>query len=141
MRRIHLIAGIAGVLAFLITGHYMRHIAGVETLGDSARLMFRSRHIYVLATALVNLMLGIYMHPRPSGWRLQAQYVGSALVIGSTGLMIMAFVVETKTGFREEMWQSAAGLYALFAGSMAHFGSAVAKRSRQQQRFKISSAP
>jgi hypothetical protein len=38
-------------------------------LSDSARLMFRSRHIYILAAGLVNLVLGVYFERQARGWR------------------------------------------------------------------------
>jgi hypothetical protein len=59
MRRYLLWVGVLVVGVFLITGQFMRHHEPpMGTLGDSVRLMFRSRHIYILASGLVNLMLG-----------------------------------------------------------------------------------
>ena len=62
MRRFHLIVGMAVVVVFLLTGLWMRrHEPPMNTLSDAMRLMHRSRHIYILASGLVNLMLGLYI--------------------------------------------------------------------------------
>src|SRR5437763_16996416 len=119
MRRLHRIVGLIALAAFLITGQFMRHhTPPLITMTDSARLMFRSRHIYILAAALVNLMLGLYVQAG-AGWRRHAQSAGSALLILSAALLILAFIFEPGREVREALMWSHAGLYALFAGSMA----------------------
>lgn len=90
------------------------------TLSDSVRLMFRSRHIYILAAALVNLMLGLYLQQHSHGWRRAVQTIGSAFVIASPALLILAFAIEPQRGFQKEMHASATGLYTLFLGCFAH---------------------
>jgi hypothetical protein len=121
MRRLHLAVGVFTVVAFLITGQFMRHhTPPLVDLSDSARLMFRSRHIYILAAGLVNLVLGLYLQRQAGGWRRVVQTAGSAFLIASPALLVIAFTVEPRRGFHEEMRWSAAGLYVLFAGSMAH---------------------
>jgi hypothetical protein len=121
LRRLHLIVGTTAFLAFLITGQFMRHHSPpMLLLSDSVRLMFRSRHIYILAAALVNLMLGLYMQRHSQGWRRVVQAIGSAFVIASPMLLILAFTIEPQRGFQEEMHASAAGLYTLFLGAVAY---------------------
>jgi|SRR5580658_5533595 hypothetical protein len=121
MRRLHLAVGIITVVVFLITGQFMRyHAPPMAALNDSARLMFRSRHIYILAAGLVNLVLGVYLRRQAQGWRRIVQAAGSALLIASPVLLVAAFTVEPLRGFHEEMRWSTAGLYTLFLGSLAH---------------------
>ena len=125
MRKAHLAVGILAVLAFLTTGQLIRHHEPpLSTMAAEARLLFRSRHIYILAAALVNLMLGLYAQPQ-SGWRGATRSAGSVLVMLSPVLLVAAFAVEPAHGFRQDMWWSASGLYTLFAGSMAHLASAI----------------
>jgi hypothetical protein len=142
MRRLHLATGIFAVVTFLITGQYMRHhTPPMAALSGSARLMFRSRHVYILAAGLVNLMLGLYLRRHPRGWRRMVQAGGSALLIVSPILLVVAFAVEPQGGFREEMRWSAAGLYALFAGCMAQVACGVVaaeKVAAGQQRSPVS---
>jgi hypothetical protein len=92
----------------------------MTSLSDSARLMYRSRHLYILAGGLVNLALGLYLHRHSGGWRRAAQAVGSALLMVSPLLLVFAFAVEPSRGFQQETWLSHFGLYALFGGSMVH---------------------
>ncbi len=130
MRRVHLWAGLVTVLAFLISGQFLRHHQPpVDVLSDSERLMLRSRHIYVLASGLVNLMLGLY-GLRIKGGRGVVQMVGSVLLTLSPVLLIAAFAMEPARGFQPaEMWWSSLGLYALFGGSMLHLVAAARRPS------------
>ena len=121
MRRFHLAIGALGVIAFLITGQFMRHhTPPLLTMSDGARLMFRSRHIYILGGGLVNLMLGLYLQRHAAGWRRGAQTLGSVLLLAAPLLLTLAFVVEPGAGFQGEMPWSHTGLYVLFGGSMLH---------------------
>jgi hypothetical protein len=141
MRRYHWLVGVLMVVIFLITGQLMhRHEPPMGALSDSIRLMFRSRHIYLLASGLVNLMLGLYMRREAAGWRVIVQNIGSGLLIASPVLLILAFLIEPERGFRAEMWWSAAGLYTLFAGCMAHLASASGKPRREPKQATARSA-
>ena len=123
--------GVIAVLTFLVTGQFMKHhTPPMASLSDAARLMYRSRHIYILASGLVNAMLGLYIQPR-TRWRMTAQRIGSILLISSPALLIVAFAVEPERGLQPEMWWSAAGLYALFGGRMAHLASAIGQPMEQ----------
>src|SRR5215469_1481954 len=104
MRGFHLVAGMVAVTAFLITGQFMRHHQPpMATLGDAARLMFRSRHIYILAAGLINLMLGLYLELQVASWRRTVQIAGSVLLLGSLVPLVLAFVLEPDRGFRSDM--------------------------------------
>jgi hypothetical protein len=132
MRKLHFTAGLLTVVVFLITGQLMRrHTPPLGTLDASIRLMHRSRHIYILAAGLVNLMVGLYVQTAATSWRQRVQAFGSALLLISPALLIVAFTLEPVRGFQPEMWWSSAGLYALFGGSMAHLASALGVGSRK----------
>ena len=95
MRRLHIVVGVATLLAFLLTGQYMDYLeVRTNALGETARVMFRSRHIYLLLAGLVNVGLGAYFRDRGRGWRRGSQLVGSALVIAAPALMLAAFFAE-----------------------------------------------
>src|SRR3974377_2600484 len=60
MRKLHLIAGLLGILVFVLSGQAMRlHKPPIKSLAGGKRMMFLSRHIYILGSALVNLTLGL----------------------------------------------------------------------------------
>jgi hypothetical protein len=129
MRGVHLAAGAIAILVFLITGQFMRHHQPpMGTLGDAARLMLRSRHIYILAAGLINLMLGLYLQRHVAGWRRIVQIAGSGLIVASPVPLVLAFILEPERGFQPEMLWSASGIYALFLGCIAHFVSSFGAR-------------
>ncbi len=132
MRKLHFAVGVLTVAVFLATGQLMRHhTPPMGTLRDSTRLMYRSRHIYILASGLVNLMLGLYMQRRAAGWQAKVQAIGSMLLLLSSAPLVVAFALEPARGFQAEMWWSSAGLYALFGGCMAHLMSGPGESHQQ----------
>jgi len=95
VRRFHLIIGVLGLVVFALTGHVMlRHAPPASHLNPELRLMYVSRHIYLLGAALVNLMTGLYLQMAPAGWRRAFQFIGSALVFLSPVLLALAFFAE-----------------------------------------------
>jgi hypothetical protein len=95
MKRLHLLVGAFVLVAFLLTGQYMDYLdVRSGALGETARAMFRSRHIYLLMAGLVNLGVGSYFAYRGRGWRRGLQLVGSALVLVAPALMLAAFFTE-----------------------------------------------
>jgi hypothetical protein len=134
MRRLHLVVGILTVVAFLITGQVMsHHQPAMAMLSDGERMMFRSRHIYILASGLINLMLGLYLRRWQSSWRAITQTAGSLLLIVAPVLLILAFGSEPKMGPQSVLRWSANGLFALFGGCMAHLASSIGARHRRQE--------
>lgn len=95
MKRLHLVVGVATLLAFLLTGQYMDYLeVRTNALGETARVMFRSRHIYLLLAGLVNFGVGAYYGPRARGWRRLVQTLGSMFVLVAPLLMAAAFFTE-----------------------------------------------
>jgi hypothetical protein len=121
MKRLHLFAGIAGILLFLVTGQLLRlHRPPVRQLLPEYRMMFVSRHIYLLGASLVHLMLGLYLRRWQAGWARALQAAGSALLFLSLVMLTGAFFTEPSLGLPGRSWQSAGGLYALLAGAALH---------------------
>ncbi|HEX8293185.1 MAG TPA: hypothetical protein VF570_15600 [Pyrinomonadaceae bacterium] len=125
MKRLHLVVGAATLLAFLLTGQYMDYLeVRTNALGETARAMFRSRHIYLLLAGLVNLGLGAYFGCRGRGWRRVLQTLGSALVVLAPALMVAAFFSEPGApGLRRHFTQPA--VIILTAGTLLHALSGV----------------
>ena len=129
MRRAHLIVGVFGVIAFVITGQVMaRHIPDVHSLSAEVQMMYVSRHIYLLGAALVNLVLGLYLELKPPGWRRILQEIGSLLILLSAVALLMAFIAEPALGMAGRSWRSFSGLIALFAGVMTHLVASVTRK-------------
>src|SRR5215469_3228575 len=101
MRKLHLAAGLLGILVFVLSGQAMRlHKPPVRSLADGQRMMFLSRHIYILGSALVNLTLGLYLRLENRGWQRNLQVAGSLLILLSLVLLTLAFVDEQERELR-----------------------------------------
>jgi hypothetical protein len=128
MRRIHLVVGVLTVGVFLASGQFMRmHSPPMTQVEDGVRMMYRSRHIYILASGLVNLMLGLYLRGCLAGWRKGTQAIGSALLVTAPFLLMLAFLNEPSHGLHADTWQSRFGLFALFGGSILHAVAGIGK--------------
>jgi hypothetical protein len=122
MRRIHLVFGLVALVAFAATGMVMRtHTPRLRVLGDDVRLMYRSRHIYLMASGMANVLLGAYLVPSRSAWRRGLQRAGSILFLGAPLLLLAAFFGETERGLQGSLWRSSFGLFALLGGTVLHF--------------------
>ncbi|HEY6189692.1 MAG TPA: hypothetical protein VIW80_18705 [Pyrinomonadaceae bacterium] len=134
MRRFHQIFGLALVLVFLLTGqymdHYHNHMVGVEV---GVRMLYRTRHIFILLAGLLNLGIGSYFNYRPEFWRRMLQVSGSALIILASFLFIIAFFYEpTLTGLYTPL--SHWGTYTIFAGTLCHLLSGARQLKDNAQR-------
>lgn len=97
MKMLHLIIGTAVVFVFLLTGQYMDfHAPKMDELGDGTRMLLRSRHIYILFSGLINLVLGSYFIYREQSWRKILQVTGSVLIIAAPFVQLGAFFHEPK---------------------------------------------
>jgi hypothetical protein len=122
MRRVHLIFGVVSLVAFAATGMVMRlHRPPLTTMSDDVRLMYRSRHIYLLGAGVANLLLGLYMVRSRAGWRRGFQTAGSILFLASPILLGLAFFAEPGNRLSSGLWRSHLGLYALLGGTILHF--------------------
>ena len=96
MKWVHLTFGLLLFIVFATTGSYMRSdFPDKDAIPQELRLLMRSRHIYILFSALIHLSLGVYMQLRPEVGRKILQIAGSAFLFLSSGLLVWAFVVET----------------------------------------------
>lgn len=123
LRRVHAAFGLFMLLAFLASGAYMKFVAHPDRLPDRGHMMFVSRHIYILANALVHLALAAYITPARTRARGRMQVFGSGVLALSTLFLLSAFLVEA-IGDRGRTMLSSFGLYALFGGVLVHFVSA-----------------
>jgi hypothetical protein len=132
MKRLHLWVGAVALLAFLLSGQYMDYLeVRTNALGETARVMFRSRHIYLLLAGLVNLGLGAYFSHRERGWRRGLQLLGSAFVVAAPVLMAAAFFAEpTEPGLKRHFTLPAVVI--LSVGTLLHALSGIRSGVRVQ---------
>ena len=128
LRRLHLTVGIVGILAFLGTGQFMdRRLDHLVGMADAPRALYRSAHIYILFSALLNFLLGVYLRPaRPRIARL-AQYLGSAFLVLSLALLLYGFFVETPLAMIERPRIRIGIVWSLW-GALLHGGAGLLNR-------------
>ncbi len=120
LRMAHLVVGAIAVVAFLITGMLMGgHDPPVAAMDWGERLLFRSRHIYLLAAGLANLALGVHYALPERAVRRGAAIAGSLLALVSAVLLFFAFFAEPMAG-RPPGPASSLGLFALFGGVLLY---------------------
>lgn len=96
MAYLHLIFGVLLFIVFAVTGRFMRwDFPDKEIIPPELRILMRSRHIYILFSALIHLALGIYLQISQTAWRKVLQMFGSILLISASGLLIWGFISET----------------------------------------------
>jgi hypothetical protein len=90
--RVHWVVGLLALVAFPLTGAYMLHVAAVPSLDSVPRLVFRSRHLFLLLTAVANLALS---KSRPEGI---SRRIASLLILISPFLLLAAFFIDPPRG-------------------------------------------
>ena len=120
MKKIHLIFGLLVVVAFLLTGQYMdkfhNHLVG---MADGPRLLYRTRHIFILMAGLLNIGIGVYFSYRSQTWQRAVQLLGSLFIFVATILFFVAFFYEpnlTNLDTPLSHW----GTYTIATGTLLH---------------------
>lgn len=130
MKLFHLIFGLLVVLVFLLTGQYMHvymhHMVGVP---DGPRLLYRTRHIFILLAGLLNLGLGAYLVYRAERWARGFQWLGSILIVAASIILIAAFFFDSARGDLQTPWTHW-GVKFIAIGTLSHLISAIPSRSR-----------
>lgn len=120
MKRLHLIVGVAVVVVFLLTGQYMDYLdVRGGAAGDGVRMMYRSRHIYLLGSGLLNIGIGTYFRYHSTRWNALLQRVASVLILVAPLLLVAAFFHEPPlTGLQRHF--TLPGIVSMFAGTLLH---------------------
>jgi hypothetical protein len=129
MRRFHVIFGLTLLVVFLLTGQYMdRYHNHLEFMPDGPRMMYRSRHIFILMSGLLHLGIGTYFSFRSTTARRALQIVGSILITVATVLFTVAFFYEPRLeGLRNQL--TLPGTIMIAVGSLLHLFSGLRQRN------------
>ena len=118
MKKTHLVFGLVMFLVFVLTGQYMEYVHN-RTLPDAMRVLYRSRHIYLLFNALINVTLGLYVQYAPPGWRRSLQLIGSVLIIIAPAFLLVGFFYEPARG-ADQTIIAPYGIFATAIGILLH---------------------
>jgi len=125
MKRFHLIFGVVLLVAFLLTGQYMdRFHEHLRNMPDGPRMLYRTRHIFILFSGLLHLIIGTYFRYRLDAKRRMLQVVGTLLITIAPVLFIIAFFYEPHlTGLYAPL--SKAGVIMTAIGALLHAVSGI----------------
>ena len=128
MKRFHLIFGVTVLVVFLLTGQYMdRFHNHLEFMADGPRMLYRTRHIFILMSGLLHVGIGTYFSPRPTVTRRALQIIGSVLITVATVLFTVAFFYEPRLDDLQTPL-SLLGTIMIAVGTLLHLFSAVRQR-------------
>ena len=103
---------------------YYNHMVGVP---DGIRLLYRTRHIFILLSGLTNLGIAAYFTYRLRFWPRALQLVGSGLTFLASFLYIVAFFYEPGlTNLRTPL--SHWGTYCIAAGVVLHLLTGIGQK-------------
>ena len=120
MRRLHLAIGVAGLVAFVVTGQYMAIVLrGLAAMPDGPRLLYRSAHLYLMWSSLVNLVVGFYFVAAVERGVRLAQMAASACLLVGPLLVVVGFFVESPANDFSRFYTSVANYLAL-GGVLVH---------------------
>jgi hypothetical protein len=115
---------------FLLTGQYMdkvhNHLEGVE---DGVRLLYRTRHIFILMASLIHIGLGLYYETRIEQWRRWIQKAGSSSLALGTLSLVIAFMNEPRNRNLETPYTHW-GMYLILLGVTLHWLSGLKQRKK-----------
>jgi len=123
LKPLHLLAGIAGIVVFVLTGQYMAILLkGLVDMADGPRLLYRTSHLYLMWASLVNLVVGFYFVAAASNGARIAQTIASAMLLTAPPLMLAGFFIESPNGDLDRLFCSW-GNYLALAGTILHVAS------------------
>lgn len=133
MRYVHTVIGLVFFVVFLASGAWMRlNLPSPESFDIGARMMYRSAHIYILLSAMINL--AATQAQAPVGlWRRRIWLTGGIAIAAAPALFSAAFLLESTPGvLKRPLCQYAA--IAVMTGSLLRFatGSSLTSTSSEQ---------
>jgi hypothetical protein len=118
-------------IVFLLTGQYMdkvhNHLEGVE---DGVRLLYRTRHIFILMASLIHIGIGLYYETRTGQWQRRIQTAGSSLLVIGTLLLVIAFINEPRNRDMETPYTHW-GMYVILLGVILHWLSGLKQKKNK----------
>ncbi|PWT94285.1 MAG: hypothetical protein C5B55_02940, partial [Blastocatellia bacterium] len=95
---------------------------------DGPRMLYRTRHIFILLSGLLHLGLGTYWRDRLTKQRRAIQIVGSIAISVASVLFVIGFFREP---WMERLYApySKNGMILILAGTLLHFISGLGERA------------
>ena len=97
-----------------------------DLIPQDLRLLMRSRHIYILFSSLIHMVLGLYIQMEKDTRIRALQFAGSAILALSSGVLLWAWWAETYQ-LRHFSDLSREGIYMSLAGVGVHVIAGLAR--------------
>ncbi len=118
LKKLHFYLGILLILVFILTGQYMHHFhSHLENMSDGPRMLYRSAHIYIFLSSLLNIMFGVYLIKFNQHHKIIIQYITSIIILISPFLLLIGFFLEPQLLDLERPY-SRIGIYSLLIAAM-----------------------
>ncbi|HEY5444689.1 MAG TPA: hypothetical protein VIJ87_09515, partial [Pyrinomonadaceae bacterium] len=132
LKRVHIIFGLLLFVVFLLTGQYMDKIHNhLRGMADGPRMLYRSRHIYILLSAMLHLGVGSYFSYHPQTARRTMQLIGSLFITIASALFVYAFFYEPNlSGLYTPVSRN--GIFLTAIGTLLHLLSGVGMGSEKR---------
>ena len=128
MKRFHLVFGLVTLVVFLLTGQYMDRVHHhLMYMADGPRMLYRTRHIFILMSGLLHVGIGTYFSYHSGKVRRAFQFIGSILITIAPVLFTIAFFREPHLeGLQTPL--SLVGMILISVGTLLHLVSGVRQR-------------
>ena len=104
------------------------HLRG---MADGPRMLYRSRHIYILLSAMLHLGVGSYFSYHSQTARRTMQLIGSLFITVASALFVYAFFYEPNlSGLYTPVSRN--GIFLTAIGTLLHLLSGVGMRSEKR---------
>jgi hypothetical protein len=121
--RLHIAVGAIGLLAFAVTGQYMAIVLrGLADMPDGPRMLYRSAHLYLMWSSLLNLFVGVYFAAAASRGARTVQTIASAMLLAGPALILVGFFVESPANDFDRLYSGVANYLAL-GGALLHLAT------------------
>lgn len=95
IKTMHMWYGVLLLITFILTGQYMYHVLDkLQQLPDGMRMLYRSSHIYILLSSIINLVLGLYMSADLIKKQIKLQILISFIIVIAPITLILGFFLE-----------------------------------------------
>jgi hypothetical protein len=129
LRKLHLVVGLAGVLAFVLSGQYMYLGLEVRYMEAAPRAFTRGTHIYLMYASVLNVALGCFHSPSEQRAPRVLQALASWAILAGPLLLVISFVAEPYQPDLERPLSRYANLLA-FGGTFLFFLAYLVQRKR-----------
>jgi len=127
LRKLHLVVGLAGVLAFVLSGQYMYLELEVRYMEAAPRVFTRGTHIYLMYASVLNVALGCFHSIAEQRAPRILQTIASWAILAGPVLLVVSFFAEPYQAGLERPLSRYANILA-FGGTFLFFLAHLVKR-------------